>query len=228
LRSERQLGATRLAEVVKKHRFWWLGAALLFATGAARAEKAPESASERAADKLLVGIPVAAFALTFVLDDLGDGEALGFNVVHMTGSPRHDLGLALMRAGVVTYGLKSTVAEERPNGEDDNSFPSGHTAIAFTGAEFIRNEYGWAWGAPAYAAASFVGWSRVDSRDHWTHDVAVGAMIGILSNHDLGGMDTRWGGLRLKPALFSASPAHMPGTPEVPDTAPGLKLEFRF
>ena len=68
------------------------------------------------------------------------------------------------------------VEEDRPNGEE-GSFPSAHTAITFAGAEFIRKEYGWAWGAPAYAAASFVGWSRVETDDHWWHDVAAGAAI---------------------------------------------------
>jgi len=183
---------------------------------------------ERSADQLLVGIPVAAFALTFLLTDAADVGASGFNFVHMTGSPRHDLGLALMRAGAVTYGLKYTVEERRPDGSGDDSFPSGHTSISFAAAEFTRKNYGWAWGAPAYAAASFVGWSRVQTQDHWSHDVLVGATIGILSNYDLGGMNGRFGSLSLKPALFQASPALLPGAAEVPETAPGLKLEFRF
>lgn len=214
-----------------KHRYSWIGAALLLAAGGVQAQsvKPPESRMERSADQLLIGLPVAAFALTFLLNDEPQtGSALGFNFVHMTGTPRHDLGLALMRAGVVTYGLKSGVEERRPDGSGDDSFPSGHTSISFAAAEFTRKQYGWAWGAPAYAAASFVGWSRVETKDHWAHDVAVGAAIGILSNYDLGLVDTRVGGLSLKPALFQAAPALMPGSAEVPQAAPGLKLEFRF
>lgn len=220
-----------------KHRCSWIGAALLLAAGGVQAQqtqqtqstKVPESRMERSADQLLIGIPVAAFALTFLLNDGPEtGNALGFNFVRMTGTPRHDLGLALMRAGAVTYGLKSSVEERRPDGSGDDSFPSGHTSISFAAAEFTRKQYGWAWGAPAYAAASFVGWSRVETKDHWAHDVAVGAAIGILSNYDLGLMDTRVGGLSLKPALFQAAPALMPGSTEVPQAAPGLKLEFRF
>lgn len=216
---------------MKKHRYSWIAAALLLAAGGVQAQqvKAPESRMERSADQLLVGIPVAAFALTFLLaDDPSTGDALGFNFVHMTGSPRHDLGLALMRAGAVTYGLKYSVEERRPDGSGDDSFPSGHTSISFAAAEFTRKTYGWGWGAPAYLAASYVGWSRVETQDHWAHDVAVGAAIGILSNYDLGLMDTRVGGLSLKPALFQSSPALMPGAAEVPHAAPGLQLEFRF
>lgn len=213
-----------------KHRYSWIAAALLLAAGGVQAAgtAAPESRMERSADQLLVGIPVAAFALTFLLSsEPATGEALGFNFVHMTGSPRHDLGLALMRAGAVTYGLKYSVEERRPDGSGNDSFPSGHTSISFAAAEFTRKTYGWAWGAPAYAAASFVGWSRVQTQDHWAHDVAVGAAIGILSNYDLGGY-TRIDGLSLKPALFHTGPALMPGAAEVPQAAPGLKLELRF
>jgi len=32
--------------------------------------------------------------------------------------------------------------------------PSGHTAISFSPAEFLRKRYGWEWGLPGYAAAS--------------------------------------------------------------------------
>lgn len=35
---------------------------------------------------------------------------------------------------------------------------------------------------PAYAAASFVAYSRVESREHYAHDVVAGAAIGILSS----------------------------------------------
>lgn len=207
----------------------WLIVAALLLTGAARAE-APqdtESGVERSADLLLVGIPAVALGLTFLLQgDAAAGKVLGFDVVHMTGAPRHDLGLAMLRTTAVTYGLKYAVDEERPNGEG-GSFPSGHTAITFAGAEFIRKAYGWQWGAPAYAAAGFVGWSRVATDDHWAHDVLAGAAIGILSNYDIADLRTRWGGMTVKPALFQAAPVSAVGT-EVPAASPGLNFELRF
>lgn len=208
---------------------WFIAAMLLLATAARAAPAAePESAVERSADTLLIGVPLAALALTFVLDEPGAtaGKPLGFDVVHLTGTPRHDLGLALLRSSAVTYGLKYAVDEERPNGED-GSFPSGHAAMTFAGAEFIRKEYGWAWGAPAYAAAGFVGWSRVATEDHWWHDVLAGAAIGVLSNHDFSELRTDWGGLSVKPALFRSN-AVAPAAAEVPRAAPGLRLELRF
>jgi len=70
----------------------------------------------------------------------------------------------------VTYGLKYTVNEKRPNG-GGQSFPSAHTSISFSSAEFMRKRYGWEYGIPAYAAASFVAYSRVEAGEHHPHDV---------------------------------------------------------
>ena len=82
----------------------------------------------------------------------------------------------------VTYTLKYAVNESRPNGVSQ-SFPSAHTSVSFTAAEFMRKRYGWEYGIPAYAVASFVGYSRVESREHAPHDVVAGAAIGILSSY---------------------------------------------
>jgi len=82
----------------------------------------------------------------------------------------------------VTYGLKYTVHETRPNG-GSQSFPSGHSSISFSAAEFMRKRYGWEYGIPAYAAASFVAYSRVEAGEHHPHDVVAGAAIGIMSSY---------------------------------------------
>src|SRR6266702_873352 len=81
----------------------------------------------------------------------------------------------------VTYGLKYTIDERRPNG-GTQSVPAAHTSISFSAAEFMRKRYGWEYGIPAYAAASFVAYSRVDAREHYAHDVLAGAAIGIISS----------------------------------------------
>src|SRR3954471_12299924 len=47
-----------------------------------------------------------------------------------------------------TYTLKYTVDEARPNG-GTHSFPSAHTSISFSAAEYIRKRYGLEWGIPA-------------------------------------------------------------------------------
>jgi len=84
-------------------------------------------------------------------------------------------------AYIVTLGLKQLVDKKRPDGESQ-SFPSAHTSLAFAGAGFIQQRYGWKYGIPAYLGASFVGWSRIEAKQHYFEDVLAGAAIGIISN----------------------------------------------
>lgn len=89
----------------------------------------------------------------------------------------------LLMAGSV-YVLKNTTHQLRPNGADDQSFPSGHTATAFAAAEFMYQEYGdvspW-YGVAGYAAATATGILRVYNNDHWFSNIVAGAGFGILS-----------------------------------------------
>jgi membrane-associated phospholipid phosphatase len=82
----------------------------------------------------------------------------------------------------VTYALKFTIDTTRPNGENQ-SFPSGHATISFTSAEFICKRYGWEYGLPAYALATFVAYSRIEAGQHYPIDVIGGAAIGIVSSY---------------------------------------------
>ena len=81
----------------------------------------------------------------------------------------------------VAGGLKLTVSERRPDDSDDKSFPSGHAARAFAGAELVRSEYGWPWGIGAYTVAAGVSVLRVAGDHHYVHDVLAGAAVGVLS-----------------------------------------------
>jgi phosphatidylglycerol lysyltransferase len=202
---------------------WLIGAlAIVLSHAAGAAEPLSESQRhvESAGNALRLAIPASALLATFLLDPVNDqvaGEAdvqrSRFNLLHLGGSPRHDLALALGRTWVVTDALKYAVGETRPDG-GPRSFPSGHASVAFAGAEFMRVQYGWKWAAPAYAAATFVAWSRVEARRHYTHDVIAGALIGVLANHDLHEWHTRAGQLSLVPAsIMSAG-----------DIAPGIQL----
>lgn len=90
---------------------------------------------------------------------------------------------AAMSTGVV-FTVKRITNETRPDGSDNLSFPSGHTATAFGSAELIRQEYGDAspwYGVGAYAVASLTGYLRMYNNKHWLGDVIAGAGIGIIS-----------------------------------------------
>lgn len=86
--------------------------------------------------------------------------------------------------GIMVNGVKWAVDEQRPDGTAFNSFPSGHTATVFMGAELVRMEYKDAsplYGIGAYTIACGVAFLRLYNERHWCNDVLAGAGIGILS-----------------------------------------------
>ena len=101
--------------------------------------------------------------------------------------PRHNFrdrmlasATAHLMMAAVTNTVKYTVKEQRPDSQKRNSFFSGHTATAFTGAELMRIEYGWGYGSAAYAVAATTAFLRVYNKRHWVGDVLAGAGVGIL------------------------------------------------
>jgi membrane-associated phospholipid phosphatase len=117
-------------------------------------------------------------------DDLEIGMpavAAGMILFHKDSDGALEFGESGLLALALTQGLKVTINEKRPNG-GNYSFPSGHASDAFWSAEFVRTRYGWEVGIPAYALASFVGYSRVEAKAHYVHDVLAGAVIGAGSS----------------------------------------------
>jgi membrane-associated phospholipid phosphatase len=75
----------------------------------------------------------------------------------------------------IAYGLKHVIKETRPDGSDRQSMPSDTSALAFAPAQFLWDRYGWEYGLPAYAAAGFVAYSRVEARKHHWYDTVASA-----------------------------------------------------
>lgn len=94
------------------------------------------------------------------------------------------LGTSFIIMTTTVFTLKSITNVGRPDHTSNNSFPSGHTAVAFAGAEFLYQEYKdqsiW-YGVAGYAVATGTGIFRMYNNRHWLTDVAAGAGIGILS-----------------------------------------------
>lgn len=95
----------------------------------------------------------------------------------VTAAVAHGLSLG------TTALLKSTVKAERPNYSNFRSFPSGHTAMAFTGAALLAHEYRHVpeLAVAGYAFATATGVLRVLNHEHYVSDVLVGAGIGVAS-----------------------------------------------
>jgi hypothetical protein len=94
------------------------------------------------------------------------------------------LATSYLFMGAVVGTMKTGIPVWRPLKQADNSFPSGHTAMAFTGAHLLYREYRdtspWI-GIGGYAVATATGILRVVNQRHWVSDVVTGAGISILS-----------------------------------------------
>lgn len=94
------------------------------------------------------------------------------------------LGMSAVTMVAVTKAAKLAFKEHRPDGTDDDAFPSGHSAISFMCAEFLWQEYRaskpWI-GYTGYALAAGVAYLRIHNNRHWVNDVVAGAAVGMLS-----------------------------------------------
>ena len=124
---------------------------------------AKDAKIEHYGDSVQIALPVIAYATSLALND-SEGQMQFYK--------------SFLSTFATTHTLKYTVNEERPNGSDTKSFPSGHTSASFQGAAFIHARYGFTYAIPAYLGASFVAYSRVYADKHYTHDVLAGALIG--------------------------------------------------
>lgn len=120
-----------------------------------------------AGDIIQIAIPAAAGVLTLAKGDFQGSKQLALSGVTAIGA---------------TYILKYATHKQRPDNSDYRSFPSGHTACAFTGATFLHRRYGWKWGVPAYVLSTYVGWSRIYAKKHDIWDVMAGAALGAGSS----------------------------------------------
>ncbi len=155
-----------------------------------------KSMTESVGDILSIAIPAGAYGTSLYLGDK-DGQMQFYKSYGTT------IGLA--------YLLKYTVREKRPDSNNKDSFPSGHTASAFAGASFIHKRYGLKYAILPYIAAVYTGYSRIHANRHHPIDVYAGAAIGMLS---------AW--------CFVASYKNLQVTPIVNNNFKGLSLSYKW
>jgi hypothetical protein len=127
------------------------------------------------ADNYLQFVPVAQIYLgkTFGFQPKNDFQHQTINIV---------IANAIM--GTVVFATKNITNQERPDQSDNLSFPSGHTATAFTNAALLYYEYKdsnlW-YASSGFLFAAATGVLRIANNKHYTSDVLAGAGIGLAS-----------------------------------------------
>lgn len=105
----------------------------------------------------------------------GENDFAGRTIIYAT---------AMLISSAFVTSLKRIVKEERPDGANSLSFPSGHTSTAFVSAQFLYKEYRdtnfWL-SISGYPFAVFTGVYRVINDRHWVGNIVAGAGFGILS-----------------------------------------------
>lgn len=91
-----------------------------------------------------------------------------------------EMARALAYSTVAVVALKLAVERTRPNGEP-YSFPSGHSAAAFSVAPVLGARFGVYAAVPAYMLATLTAIGRVEDHKHFPSDVVFGAAIGLAS-----------------------------------------------
>ncbi|MCF6244762.1 MAG: phosphatase PAP2 family protein [Sulfurovum sp.] len=155
-----------------------------------------KSNTEKLGDFLTFAIPATAYASTFYMDDEEGKEQFYW---------------AYGTTMFSTIALKYTVRAKRPDNDDRDSFPSGHTSSAVSGAVFIHKRYGLKYAIPAYLGAAYTGYSRIHVNRHHPRDVIAGAVIGAVSS---------W--------YFVDSFQKLRITPEVGSDYKGIQLNYKF
>lgn len=119
-----------------------------------------------ATDILTAVVPLTGLAVAYFKDD-SEGQKQWLR----------NTGVNQVLVTALRVGFNETSLGERPNGHP-YGFPSGHQAFITSGAAFLGERYGWKWGTPAYMAAAYVAYTRVDEDKHHWRDVIAASAIG--------------------------------------------------
>jgi hypothetical protein len=171
---------------------------------------------------------------TYALIGAGGGAFLLGHMTHNDHLSETGLlaGEAAINSTAITYLLKTATQRPRPLQDNGNgtffqggaSFPSEHSAIAWSIASVVAHEYpGPLTKLMAYGMATAITMTRVTSKQHFPSDVIIGSALGwyfgrqvYRAHHDpeLGG--TAWGNFYDAPAETGPrDPANM-SSPDVP------------
>ena len=139
--------------------------------------------------------PIQALPLVRARDDLSQADIAKFQADIASGKSKADIktkkrGRAIIEGGrgtaartlaVLGAMLQFAVGRRRPDGSNNQSFPSGHSAVTFAIATVIERHLGWKKSILGYAIASYVATSRLHDNVHYLSDVVFGAAVGSIA-----------------------------------------------
>jgi hypothetical protein len=166
-------------------------------------------------------VPLSHVSTSKTVSDYGTYSLIGLGgASFLLGQIKHDDhlsetgllgGEAAIDATAVAYAFKETTQRQRPfqgtgNGNfftGGSSFPSEHSAIAWSIASVWAHEYpGWLSQAAAYGLATTISATRVTAKQHFPSDVIIGSALGwyfgrevYRSHHDPEVGGSGWGSL---------------------------------
>ena len=142
------------------------------------------------------------------------------------------VGEAVADSLILTEGLKYVTGRERPNQgngqgpffQGGSSFPSNHSAAAWSAAGILAHEYpGTLTKLLSYGLASAVSITSVSSKQHFPSDVLIGSALGWMvseyvyrTHHDPGLGGSAWNPIREIIQGEGSGPTEYPGSTYVP------------
>ncbi len=178
--------AARTAADTNWSRLGLLGTGLVLASSALD-RRADDFAKNHANNRWLKGVNSFGDALPWIAAAGAVASAFGANdpILSRTGYSASEAGGT---AFLAVYGLKSVFGRARPYVEAGShtfkpfskasgydSFPSGHTIVAWAVATPFAEQYDAPW---LYGLAAVTNVARVGSRNHWVSDTVAGSVLG--------------------------------------------------
>lgn len=146
-----------------------LALSLLLPRPAEAAEFYEEDPYESSGDTLTVFLPLSAMVISFAKRDWPGSIQLAKSIVSTQ---------------IVVESIKRGYLKARPNAASLMSFPSGHSAGAFSGAAFISQRYEFPWWVDTlyWSGAAWTAYTRVHAQKHHLDDVLMGGTIAVFMN----------------------------------------------
>lgn len=140
-------------------------------TAPAEASSVPNPSLRKAANIIVIALPVSAVGASLLHD--GDWKGLGEFAV----SAGLTVGSALI--------IRQIVRNQRPDHFDFHSLTPPDLALADASSDYLFTRYGWRYGVPAYIASAFVSYALTDAKKNRWYDTLSSGVLAFGFNYAL-------------------------------------------